>query len=233
MPRPPKKEIANNLRTLRNSAAQRMYTALFGLLLSSLSLTAQALPDDREQPIHITADKAIRDEKRGVTVYSGHVQMRQGSMELDAESLTIFHEKRDADKIVARGTPAKMRQQPELDQGLVHAHADVITYFRDQELIHLRTSARLTRDDGTLVTGDSIDYYIAEELVKAESDRSDANNKVFVIIPPSAIDETEAETSETNTANPPAASALNSTPPDSTVNSTTDSTANPTVNSED
>ena len=151
-----------------------------------------ALSDDREQPIHITADKAVRDEKQGVTIYSGNVQMRQGSMELDADSLTIFHEARDANKIVARGAPAKMRQQPEIDKGLVHAHASVITYFRREELVHLRTDAELTRDDGTLVTGDSIDYYITRELVRAESDRNDEDKKVFVVIPPTLINDDEA-----------------------------------------
>ncbi|MDX1733349.1 MAG: LptA/OstA family protein, partial [Halioglobus sp.] len=83
-----------------------MQCALAALLAASLPLwapAASALPDDREQPIHITADTAVRDEKRGVTIYSGHVQMRQGSMELDADSLTIYHEAADADKFVARG----------------------------------------------------------------------------------------------------------------------------------
>jgi len=155
------------------------------LLSALLPLAASGLPDDREQPIHITADKAVRDEKRGVTVYSGNVQMRQGSMELDADSLTIYHQNEDANRFVARGSPARMRQQPEIDKGLVHAHAEVITYFRDQERVHLRSTARIEREDGTLVTGDSIDYFITRELVKAESDRSDKDNKVFVVIPPS------------------------------------------------
>ncbi len=163
--------------------------ALLAALLASLPLfapgPAAALPDDREQPIHITADRAVRDEKRGITTYSGNVHMRQGSMEVDADSLVIYHETEDANRIVARGAPARMRQQPEIDKGLVHAHAAVITYFRDQERVHLRSDARIERDDGTLVTGESIDYFIAKQLVRAESDRSDEDNQVVVVIPPS------------------------------------------------
>lgn len=184
---------------------------LLAASLLSLSMAARPLPDDREQPIHITADKAVRDEKRGVTIYSGNVQMRQGSMELDADSLTIFHEDRDANKIVARGQPAKMRQQPEIDEGLVHAHAQVITYYRREELVHLRTNAQLQRDDGTLVTGDSIDYFITRELVKAESDRTNEDNKVIVVIPPSLLEDPDDDTS-TNTA--PAAGATQQRPID-------------------
>jgi lipopolysaccharide export system protein LptA len=160
-------------------------------LTATLALTALgagpalALPDDREQPIHITADKAVRDEKRGVTIYSGNVEMRQGSLELDADSLTIFHEAEDADKIIARGAPAKMRQQPEIDSGIVNAHAEEITYLRRSERVNLRSGAHLERDDGTLVTGDSIDYFIVQQVVRAESDTTNADNKVVVVIPPS------------------------------------------------
>jgi len=113
------------------------------------------------------------------------VEMRQGSMELDADSLVVFHQGEDANKIVARGAPARMRQQPQPDEGLVHAHARVITYFRDKEVVNLRTEASVERDDGTLVTGDSIDYFIAKQLITADSDQTDDGNKVFVVIPPS------------------------------------------------
>ena len=80
-----------------------LVTLLASLWLVLSGAPVAALPDDRDQPIHITADKAVRDEKRGVTIYSGNVEMRQGSMELDADDLTIFHEAEDANKIIARG----------------------------------------------------------------------------------------------------------------------------------
>ncbi|MDZ7784418.1 MAG: lipopolysaccharide transport periplasmic protein LptA [Halioglobus sp.] len=170
--------------------SDRMYrsmsTAAGAALLALLfSAPGHALPEDREQPIRITADKAVRNEKRGITIYNGNVEMRQGSMELDADSLVVFHKGEDANKIVARGTPARMRQQPQPDEGLVHAHARVITYFRDEEIVNLRTDASVERDDGTLVTGDSIDYFIAKQLITADSDQTDDGNKVFVVIPPS------------------------------------------------
>lgn len=195
---------------------QPLVTTLVLIALSTVfTVPGYALPDDREQPIHISADKAVRDEKQGVTIYSGNVQMRQGSMELDADSLTIYHEAKDANKIVARGTPAKMRQQPEIDEGLVHAHAESITYFRNEELVHLRTNAELTRDDGTLVTGNSIDYFITRELVKAESDGNDKDNKVFVVIPPALL--TDQDKSGQDGASTSSASEKNSDPASSAV----------------
>jgi len=153
------------------------------LLLSVPAVLTQALPDDRDQPIHITADKALRDEKKGVTIYSGNVQLVQGSMELEADKLTIYHTSENADEIIAEGHPAKMRQQPELHKGIVNAHAEVIKYFRTEERVHLQTDARIEQD-GAVVAGDSIEYFIAKQLITAESDQTQTGNKVSVVIPP-------------------------------------------------
>ena len=160
---------------------------LCGLLLLPYG-PAQALPDDRDKPIHITADTAVRDEKQGFTVYSGNVQMDQGSMHIEADKLTIYHVNDDADRIVALGRPAKMRQQPELEKGPVHAQANKIEFFKREERVHLQTNARIEQD-GAMVTGDSIDYFIAEQLVKADSDQTRDGNRVQVVIPPSGSQE--------------------------------------------
>ncbi|MEM9256012.1 MAG: lipopolysaccharide transport periplasmic protein LptA [Pseudomonadota bacterium] len=177
--------IATRSIGLQRSIATGVYAAL-ALLAITLSGTAWSLPGDRDQPIHITADKAIRDEQRGVTIYTGNVEMRQGSMELEADRLTIFHETEQADKIVARGNPAKMRQQPEIDKGLVHAHANVIEYYKNREFVHLKNDARIERD-GDLVTGDSIDYFIAKQVIRAQADTNIEGNKVEVVIQPTTL----------------------------------------------
>jgi lipopolysaccharide export system protein LptA len=168
------------------------------LLLMLPALSAQALPDDRDQPIHIAADKALRDEKQGITVYTGNVRMSQGSMELEADKLTIYQIEDDADKIVAQGNPAKMRQQPEADESLVHAHALVITYLRTKDMVHLQDNARIEQA-GNLVTGESIDYFIAKQLIKAESGESEKSEQVRVtLIPENAQKEvTPSDTEET------------------------------------
>jgi lipopolysaccharide export system protein LptA len=110
--------------------------------------------------------------------------MEQGSMRLEADKLTIYHVTDEVDRIVAEGQPAKMQQQPELDKGVVHAHADVIEFFKREDRVHLQTNARIEQD-GSVVSGDSIDYFIAEQLVKADSDQAVAGNRVNVVIPPS------------------------------------------------
>ncbi len=153
------------------------------LLLSVPALLTQALPDDRDQPIHITADKALRDDKKGVTIYSGNVQLVQGSLELEADKLTIFHNSEDANEIIAEGRPAKMRQRPEVDKGIVNAHAEIIKYFRAEDRVHLQINARIEQD-GAVVAGDSIEYFIAKQVITAESDPTRPSGPVVVVIPP-------------------------------------------------
>jgi len=160
---------------------------------------ASALPDDRDQPIHITADTAIRDEKQGFTVYSGNVHMIQGSLDIVADTITIFHETAQADKIVAEGKPAKMQQKPAVDEPLVRARAEIIEYFKIEDRVHLKINAHITQD-GASVTGDSIDYYIADQLVKAASEEAPDGQRVQVVIPPKVAREEDGAngTTESN-----------------------------------
>lgn len=185
--------------------AERLITwRVLSLALSLLfAATAGALPDDREQPIHISADKALRDESRGVTVYSGSVHMRQGTMEIQADNITFYHASENADQIVANGAPAKMQQQPEPDKGLVYAEARTIHYFRREDRVRLQTQAQIEQD-GALVKGDSIDYFIDRQLVQAQADQNQEGDKVFVVIPPDLSMDSEEDDSSSPTPDEPA-----------------------------
>ena len=171
---------------------------LLVLLASFQTVVTHALPSDGDQPIHLTADKALRDEKKGVTIYTGNVQMKQGSMELEADTLTIYHTSDDLSEIVAEGNPAKMRQLPELGKGVVHAHADVIKYFKNENRVHLQTNAHIEQD-GSVVDGDSIDYLMKKQLITAQSDQTRTGNKVVVVIPPSVQTTEDKKTPEEQT----------------------------------
>ena len=58
-------------RQMRQFSARMTQLRIVALITCLLACgPAQSLPDDRDQPIRITADTAIRDEKQGFTVYS-------------------------------------------------------------------------------------------------------------------------------------------------------------------
>jgi lipopolysaccharide export system protein LptA len=88
-------------------------------LLAWLLLVAahvSALDSDREQPIQIEADEAVRDEIVGETRYEGNVVLTQGSLRITADRIAIRHDAKGADAILATGQPARLVQQPAPEQ---------------------------------------------------------------------------------------------------------------------
>ena len=120
---------------------------LVGLLLSSGTM---ALDSDRDQPIQIVADVAVRDELAGETRYEGNVVLTQGSLVITADTLSIRHNTDEADKIVAIGKPATLVQQPTPDQTPVDASALRIEYIRSQDLAGYSEDARIAQEGSTL-----------------------------------------------------------------------------------
>jgi lipopolysaccharide export system protein LptA len=162
--------------------------ALVGLLAALATATATALPEDRLKAIAITADRAERHERGGYTIYIGSVVLEQGSLHIEADRLTIFHDREAADRIVAVGKPARMRQQPAIDKGLVHASAMRIVYEKSRELVLLKDTASIEQD-GAVVTGESIEYFMAEQRVRADSAATDDSARVQVFIPAEVVEE--------------------------------------------
>ena len=64
-----------------------LLTLLFTLMGLPLSHGAMALDSDRDQPIQIVADVAVRDELAGKTRYEGNVVLTQGSLVI----LSLIH----------------------------------------------------------------------------------------------------------------------------------------------
>lgn len=171
--------------------ARRLLSPLM-LSLLLLSQQGQALESDQQQPIRISADKALRDEKQGFTVYRGNVRMTQGTLRIDADAITIYHRTEEADRIVAEGRPARLQQQPEPDQGLVHASARIIEYYKLEERVILKEEAFIEQD-GSTVTGETIDYLIRQQRVRADAGESRSGNRVEVVIPAQQLQRMEQD----------------------------------------
>ena len=180
---------------MRNCRLANSLPYLFVLGTLAVCRLAYALPDDRLQAIEITAERAERDEKAGYTVYSGDVILEQGSLHIEADKLTIFHDSEAADRIVAVGAPATLRQQPEIDKAFVTASAGRITYVKSRERVMLRKDATIEQD-GAVVSGESIDYFMAEQRVRADAAPSDESARVQVIIPAAVVEAQSAEEGE-------------------------------------
>ena len=104
-----------------------MVSKLFLFVFVSLwSFSLNALQDDRKAPIKVVSDRAEQNEKDGTAIYQGSVVVRQGSIIIHADKVTIVTDIEDGDRIVCVGNPAKYQQIINTADGLVLASANTI-----------------------------------------------------------------------------------------------------------
>ena len=150
------------------------------VLILALPGIGNALPEDREQPIQIESNRAVRDEKAGTMIYIGNVELVQGSLKMLADRLEIYTlENNEVERIIGHGTPAYVEQKPSADKQVIKARGDTIRYFVTEEKLQLEKNASIEQD-GSVVTSNIIDYFIKDEIVKA----SGSEQRVRVVIPP-------------------------------------------------
>lgn len=168
-------------RRLRTIAAGAAALALWGALAPRPGL---ALPDDRNQPIYIQSDRAERDERKGTTVYTGDVEIDQGSLHISADRVTIAMDGDQVTRIDAIGAPAKMHQKPSPEREPVYARATTIQYDVAREILTLIEKAAVTQE-GSTVKGERIEYFVQEQRVKASSGSAESGaSRVQMVIQP-------------------------------------------------
>lgn len=166
----------------------KIHLKTLSLLLITLvcSATVRALPDDKNDTIRGSADNLTVDQKNGIATYTGAVEIRQGSLRINAESI-IIHTNTDGnvEKMIATGNPARFQQQPELEQGVVTAAARQITYTPNNERLILIEDASVEQN-GAVMSGPHIDYDLIKEVMKAAGNSKSGGQRIEIIIPPRA-----------------------------------------------
>jgi len=160
-----------------------------GLILIITTLyagTLVGLESDRKQPITIQADDAILDEREGISIYRGDVTIDQGTLHISADQVEIIAEGDKVIQIIASGTEdrgslAHYEQQPEEDEALVSADARKITYFVQEERVHLVGNARLQQARDTF-SGELLYYNVNEGVVNLSG--SGQKDRVIMTINP-------------------------------------------------
>ncbi len=142
-------------------------TWLLGTLLTLCSFAVMALPDDHQQPIEIEADGVEIDDGKQLSIYQGAVELRQGSMHLWADKVTVYHKaSRHPNRIIAVGKPARYRQLTDEKGTEVKAKAMRMEYDANSEEVILIDQAKLTQGSDSF-SSDRIVYDRTKALVKA------------------------------------------------------------------
>jgi lipopolysaccharide export system protein LptA len=136
------------------------------LLAAALLVAVPAPAADQDQPIDIAADGVEIDDGRQLSVYTGNVEVRQGSMQLWADQVTVHHQaSRQPQRITALGAPARYRQLTD-DGKEVKARSRRMEYDADSAEVVLIGDAQLTQGRDRFQS-DRILYDRTRAVVKA------------------------------------------------------------------
>lgn len=142
---------------------------------------AAALPEDQQQPIHITADSALQENN--VATYKGNVDIVQGTIRINADQVVIYHERGKLQRAVATGKPVRFQQQPEVDAGLITGSAETLIYYNADQRVELLQNAFVERDKST-VKSTRIEYLLSSRTVRAEGAVNNPSGRVEMVLQP-------------------------------------------------
>ena len=144
-------------------------TNLSALLLAGcctlLPALALALPSDSDQPIHIQADTADLDDKKGTAIYRGNVIITQGTLKITGHTVTLVQGKSgDVEYFKSVGNQAYYEQVPNEGDELLKAWGNTIEYFMPKDTIVITDQAKVSQG-GNTSRGEKITYNVKQELV--------------------------------------------------------------------
>ena len=126
---------------------------IVALMLATTGVQAETA--DRSKPIEIQAHSFQGDEVKQVAVYSGAVEVHQGTLEILGDKLRLTVSPEGWRTLVVTGNPVKIRERRDPKrQGIeewVHASALKAVYVEKDDTITLTDLAKLARSENGLV----------------------------------------------------------------------------------
>lgn len=158
---------------------------LLGTALAFVLQASHAERADRDQPMRMEANQVSIDDARQISTFSGNVQLTQGTLSIQADTLVLVEEPDGSKFGTATGKPASFRQKREGSEEVVEGHGERITYSTRSETIDLSGQARMKRGQDE-VSGELITYNSRTEVFQARTLPGPAPDKarVRVIIQP-------------------------------------------------
>lgn len=152
----------------RGAASCRAGAALLALLLCLAVRPVTAEKGDREKPINIEADRVQVDDTKQESVFTGNVQITQGTLIIRGERVIVRQDKQGFNYGIAfAGTrgQAYFRQKRDGVDEFVEGWADRLEYDGRKETVQFFTRARLLRGADE-VRGDYMVYEMQTEVFR-------------------------------------------------------------------
>jgi lipopolysaccharide export system protein LptA len=163
-------------------------------LLLCMPVTTWALDTDRSQPIHIEADRATLNEHGEKSSYEGNVQLRQGTLNLRGNRMTVYLANKQVDRITLTGKPATLQQRQDNNDTDQHAEAENIEYNATDERVILLGNARIWQTGEEEFRSERIVFNLKDNTVNAGG--VNTRDRVHIILPPKISHDNAQQESE-------------------------------------
>lgn len=152
----------------------------YSLLL--LLLFASVVGAENGGTIRIEADQLELDQKKGFSLYQGHVRLQRGDTLLHADRLELHSKAGKVTLAIADGTPVQMEMRDEQSGKTDRAEARHVEYRLDDGMIELRGTAQLWHG-GDRFSGERLLYDDNKQQVRAFGNEK-TQERVRVILQP-------------------------------------------------
>lgn len=173
-----------------------MKTTALCALCASIALVGpvSAETGDREKPIEIVAQNFHGDEISQIAIYTGKVEVHQGTLEILGNRLELTISPDGWRTITVTGNPVRMKERrdpktPKVDEW-VHASGLTAVYDEQKDVITFIDVAKLARSENGLVkdstAGDRIVYDLrtARSRVEGAVSQTGKRSRVTTVLAP-------------------------------------------------
>ena len=115
----------------------------FSLLLAPLC--ALAATSDRQKPVNLRADRIEIDQKKGTSLYRGHVLLTQGTLRMTAARAEARNRGNKVETVTAEGEPVTFRLRPEGGTEYIQGRASRVHYRVPEQLVDFGGNVNLQR----------------------------------------------------------------------------------------
>ena len=160
------------------------------IMLVNITSDVFARSDDSEKPINITADTAELNDKTGVSIYRGDVEMIQGTTILTGDVITVYTINGQVDKMISVGNLATYQETND-DGEIVYAESEEMIYNSAEKKVELFRKGKITQV-GNVIKSDYILYLTEEGII----DTGTTKDRINIVIQPNSNLFNEEDASE-------------------------------------
>jgi lipopolysaccharide export system protein LptA len=155
-------------KTINNMTAMLHPALLLVPALLAVPLCALGADSQRQLPVHLSADRIDVDQRKGLSLYRGHVLLNQGTLRLTAARAEVRNRANLLETVTAEGKPATFRYRPEGSAEFVEGEASRAVYHALTQQVDLYDNVQVQRGRDLFRSG-VLHYDIVNQRLIGES----------------------------------------------------------------